>query len=128
MDFKTCGICGKLMNIPVTARFPKFCSRACSRENKRRLYEIEDDGPAMPPLDKNRISDEGFVNLITAIVSQAKDDVMTFAPGTMYREDAEEFFLSDYFHELTNLDGFDILYRLSQKYEEKQRKKESRKK
>ena len=73
------------------------------------------------------ISDEGFVNLTTAIIQQAKDDVLQNAPGTLLRQDAEAFFMSETFYGMTDLDGFDILCRLQDKYDEKMRKKEERK-
>ena len=85
----------------------------------------DDEGVVMPPLEE--ISDEGFVALTTAIIKQAQDDVMNSAPGTYLREDAEAFFLSETFYEMTNLDGFDILCKLQDRYDEKMRKKELKK-
>ena len=73
------------------------------------------------------ICDEGCVALIMAIIQQAKDDIMQNAPGTMLREEAEDFFLSEEFYEMTNLDGFDLLCKVQDKYDEKMRKKEERK-
>lgn len=64
--------------------------------------------------------------MTTAIIQQAKDDVMHFAPGTPLREDAEAFFLSEAFYGMTNLDGFDILCKIQDKYDEKQRKREAK--
>lgn len=121
-----CKRCGKPMLIQSLTDRRKFCSRQCSRENRMEMYTTEDDANVvMPPLEN--ISDEGFVALITAIVQQAKDDVMTSSPGTPLREEAEEFFLSETFYEMTNLDGFEILCKLQDKYEEKMRKKAERK-
>lgn len=105
----------------------KFCSQQCFRAYREKKYTIEDSGPEMPPLDVDKISDEGVVALIAGIVAQAKDDVLNFSPGTMFREVAEQFFLSEDFAEMTNLDGFDILCRLQDQYDEKQRKKEEKK-
>lgn len=121
-----CKRCGKPMLIQTLTDGRRFCSRQCSRESKIEQYTKEDDeNVVMPPLEN--ISDEGFTALVTAIVAQAKDDVMSFAPGNPIREEAEEFFLSETFYEMTNLDGFEILCKLQDKYEEKMRKKAERK-
>jgi hypothetical protein len=104
----------------------KFCSRQCFLLDRQRAYTVEDDeGVVMPPLEG--ITDEGFMALTMAIIQQAKDDIMQNAPGTMLREDAEDFFLSEEFYEMTNLDGFDMLCKVQDMYEEKMRKKELRK-
>ena len=87
---------------------------------------IEDDeNVVMPPLE--HICDQGFLNLTTAIINQAKDDIMHSAPGTPMREDAEAFFLSETFYGMTNLDGFDTLCKIQDKYDEKMRRKAERK-
>lgn len=117
-----CKECGKPMLIRSLTDRRKFCSRKCFQMDRQRAYTVEDDeGVVMPPLE--HITDEGFINLITAIIAQAKDDVMQNAPGTGLREDAEAFFMSETFCEMTNLDGFDILCKLQDKYDEKQQKK-----
>lgn len=104
----------------------KFCSRQCFLLDRQKAYTVEDDANVvLPPLES--LSDEGFMALVTAIVQQAKDDVMNSAPGTVLREDAESFFMSETFYEMTNLDGFDILCRLQDKYDEKMQKKAERK-
>lgn len=121
-----CKRCGKVMLFNTPSERRKFCSRQCFREQREEDYTIEDDVQVvLPPLES--ICDEGFVNLTTAIIQQAKDDVMNSAPGTALREDAEAFFMSETFYEMTNLDGFDILCRLQDKYDEKMRKKAAKK-
>lgn len=121
-----CKECGKPMLIQSLTDRRKFCSRQCFQQDRARAYTVEDDeGVVMPPLE--HICDEGFVNLTTAIVQQARDDVMQNAPGTYIREDAESFFLSETFYEMTNLDWYDILCKIQDKYDEKQRKKRARK-
>ena len=127
MRFATeCKWCGKPMEFQNLTHKPKFCSRQCFLLDRQSAYTVEDDeNVVMPPLE--HICDEGFVNLTTAIIQQARDDVMQNAPGTYTREDAEAFFLSETFYEMTNLDGFDILCKLQDKYDEKQRKKELKK-
>lgn len=122
---KECKWCKKPMQFAVPSEVRKFCSRKCFQQDRAKAYTIEDGGPEMPPLEE--ICDEGFVNLTTAIIQQAKDDIMHSAPGTALREDAEEFFMSETFYGMTNLDGFDILCKVQDKYDEKQRKKEERK-
>ena len=119
-----CKECGKPMLIRSLTDRRKFCSRPCFLIDRQRAYTIEDDaGVVMPPLE--HITDEGFMALTMAIINQAKDDVMNNAPGTSVREDAEEFFLSEEFYGLTNLDGFDTLCKIQDKYDEKMRKREA---
>ena len=120
-----CKWCEKPMQFGNPSERVKFCSRQCFRAYREKKYTLEDSGPEMPPLED--ISDEGFMALTMAIIQQAKDDIMQNAPGTMIREDAEEFFLSEEFYGMTNLDGFDMLCKIQDKYDEKMRKKEERK-
>ena len=117
-----CKECGKPMLIQCLTDRRKFCSRQCFQQDRARAYTVEDGGPEMSPLES--ICDEGFVNLTTAIIQQAKDDVMHSAPGTPMREDAEAFFLSETFYGMTNLDGYDMLCKIQDRYEEKQQKKD----
>ncbi len=121
-----CKRCGKVMLFNNYAERRKFCCRKCFREQREEDYTKEDDAQVvLPPLES--ICDQGFIALVEAIVGQARDDVLTSAPGTMIREDAEAFFMSEVFYEMTNLDGFDILCRLQDKYDEKMRRKAERK-
>lgn len=121
-----CKWCEKPMLIQSLTDRRKFCSRKCFQLDRAKAYTIEDNVEVvMPPLEE--ITDEGFVALTTAIIQQAKDDVMHSAPGTPLREDAEAFFMSETFYGITDLDGFDILCRLQDKYDEKMRKKAERK-
>ena len=121
-----CKECGKPMLIRCLTDRRKFCSRPCFLLDRQRAYTIEDDaGVVMPPLE--HITDEGFMALTMAIINQAKDDVMNNAPGTSVREDAEAFFLSEEFYGMTNLDGFDMLCKIQDKYDEKMRLKELKK-
>ena len=121
-----CKWCEKPMQFNNRSDVRKFCSRQCFRAHREKTYTVEDDVEVvLPPLEN--ITDEGFLALVEAIVGQARNDVMQNAPGTFLREEAEDFFLSQSFYEMTNLDGFNILCRLQDKYDEKQRKKEERK-
>lgn len=123
---KDCAWCGKTMVFQNPSERRKFCSRRCFLLDRQKAYTMEDNvGVVLPPLES--ISDEGFTTLVMAIVAQAKDDVMQNAPGTYLREDAEAFFMSKTFYEMTNLDGFDILCKLQDKYDEEMREKAERK-
>ena len=122
---RECKWCKKPMRFNTPSEVRKFCSRQCFRAHREKAYTIEDGGPEMPPLEQ--ITDEGFMALTTAIIQQAKDDVMQNAPGTWLREDAEEFFLSEEFYGMTNLDGFDMLCKIQDRYDEKMRRKAERK-
>lgn len=121
-----CKECGKRMLIRCLTDRRKFCSRKCFLLDRQRAYTVQDDEDVvMPPLE--HITDEGFMALTTAIIQQAKDDVMQNAPGTWLREDAEEFFLSEEFYGMTNLDGFDMLCKIQDRYDEKMRRKAAKK-
>lgn len=123
---RTCKWCEKPMQFELPSDVRKFCSRQCFRAYREKKYTTEDDtSVVMPPLE--HITDEGFMALTTAIIHQAKDDIMCNEPGTMLREEAEDFFLSEEFYGMTNLDGFDMLCKIQDKYDEKMRRKEWRK-
>lgn len=101
----------------------KFCSPLCYRLHREKLFTKEDDGPPMPPLAADRITDEGYIALVKAIVSRASDDVTHFAPGTPYRVSAEKFFESEFFGALTGLEGEPILRKLQEEYNRKHKSK-----
>lgn len=122
---RQCAWCGKQMAFQTYTDMRKFCSRQCFLLDRQKAYTMEDANVDVPMLEE--LSDEGFVNLTMAIIQQAKDDVLQNAPGTCLREDAEAFFLSETFYGMTDLDGFDILCKLQDKYDEKMRKKELKK-
>lgn len=124
---KKCKWCGKTIQYRLGQNAPQFCSVQCHAAERESRYNADDTGPKMPMLDKNNISDAGVVALIEGIVTQAKEDVLNQSPGTQIREEAEAFFLSEEFSYMTNLDGFDILCKLQDQYDERQRKKEERK-
>jgi len=119
-----CKMCGAVMVARNQHQLRSFCGKKCYgaynhlKANERKLEVLDQDRPR-----SRYIHPAGYENLVRAIVRQARDDVMTLVPTNWIRQDAENFFLSKYFEQLTNLDGFEILYRLSQMYEEKHRKK-----
>ena len=126
MIVRQCKCCGKMMTFRVQVDVRTYCSRACFLQHRGTNRVIEDDeNVVMPPLE--HICDQGFLNLTTAIINQAKDDIMHSAPGTPMREDAEAFFLSETFYGMTNLDGFDTLCKIQDKYDEMMRRKAERK-
>lgn len=106
---RKCKECGKLMYFQHVSQVNTFCSKACYHEQRRKQLTIVDDGPPMPPLKAENITDEGFVALVKAIVKRASRDVTNHKPGTQVRIQAEKFFESDYFAALTGLDGQAIL-------------------
>ena len=93
----------------------KYCSKECSKQARMAEYNKEGLGPVMPPLDVNRISDEGILALIKAIVSKSSQDITKHKPGTLVRVQAENFFKSEHFCALTGLDGEAILRDLAKK-------------
>lgn len=72
---------------------------------------------------KIEICDQGAANLIKAIVKQASNDVMRLPESSWTRQEAIRFFKSEYFKNLTGMEGEPILERLLEKYERKQQKK-----
>lgn len=100
-----------------------FCGKKCYgafnrlKWDERKMSLLGQDQPRSRYIHPN-----GYNNLVRAIVRQARDDVMSHKPDNWIRQDAENFFLSEYFEQLTNLDGFEILNKLSRMYEEEQQK------
>lgn len=74
---------------------------------------------------KKTMSDEGYINLVNAIVSRARSDIMYNKPGSSERIDAEAFFRSPWFEQLTGGDGraaLDTIYRqMAQKMKQDRR-------
>ena len=119
---RRCKWCNKMLTPDDLNRGRVLCSAECRFQYKTHCYTA-DDGPTMPPLDTTRITDEGYVELVKAIVEQAKDDILHGSPGTMRRVDAEEFFMSDFFGKLTGLDGELILQRILAGRKKKKKKR-----
>jgi hypothetical protein len=105
----------------------KFCCKECHDVHIEKLFASEDSCPSMPPLDVSRIADEGYIALVKAIVSRASDDVTKFKPDTQIHKDARRFFESEYFHNLTGLDGKSILRDLLEQGKKKQPETRGRK-
>lgn len=119
-----CGMCGAPIVYQYQWQSKRFCGKKCLGQflHQKRDREVCD----WKQPRSRYIHPDGYSNLVCAIVKQAKDDVMSYAPTNPIRQDAEDFFLSEFFEALTNLDGFEILDRLTQKYDERQRKKSER--
>lgn len=116
-----CNMCGKKMVYQYSHQFRRFCGKKCYGQFLKKKREKEFFGENAP---RSRfIHPQGYTNLVCAIVHQAKRDVLDYAPGTPYRQDAERFFRSEYFEEITELDGKPILNRLIDQYNRKHRKK-----
>lgn len=83
--------------------------------------------PKMPTTTETQgqieLCPEGAANLIQAIIRQASKDVLNLPPSSWVRQDAINFFKSDYFKELTGLEGEPILNHLLEEYERKHQKK-----
>ena len=71
---------------------------------------------------------QGCINLIEAMVKQARYDVLHSKPGSVVRRDAEKFIASQYFTGLTGLEGKPLVQMLQAEYEEKQAKKKGARK
>lgn len=114
-----CKNCGAPMMARVKGEIRMYCSKKCYDEMLGRNHMEEID----IPLGNRNVHPDGYSALVCAIVQRAKNDVLKFKPGTPLREDAERFFLSDYFQKITGMDGEPILKRLIAEYNRKHRKK-----
>lgn len=106
---RKCQECGEMMYFQAGVHIRQFCCKECSDKFKEKQYNSPENGPVMPHLKAENITDEGYVSLVKAIVARASLDVTHFKPGTRVRVEAEEFFLSDHFANLTGLNGEAIL-------------------
>jgi len=86
---------------------------------KRKKVTKTCEEPCEKPMDLDPL---GCLNLVEAMVKQARLDVVNTKPGSAIREDAEEFLNSQYFTDLTGLDGRPLLKLLQEEYEEKHSK------
>lgn len=75
--------------------------------------------------EKRYIHPTGYDNLVAAICQRAANDVLSYRPDNWIRQDAEHFFISGYFDWLTGLDGFEVLYKLSQMYDEQHKRRKN---
>lgn len=117
----TCAMCGKPMFAKTKVELRRFCGKTCYGRFMNRKREREADIP-MPRLTD--IHPDGYDALVCAIVKQAREDVLSYSPNNHIRQDAEDFFLSEWFAQLADdLDGFEILYKLTEIYNERQRRK-----
>mgnify|MGYP003292675617 CR=1 FL=1 len=123
---RMCLNCGKQMLFKEGIKIRQFCSKQCSEAFKEKEYNHPSNGPVMPHLKAENITDEGYIALVKALVSRTSLDVTHFKPGTRARMDAEQFFESDYFTALTGLDGEPILRKLHEEYERKYKHKKNR--
>ena len=120
---RKCKWCGEYMYFRPGDIWKDYCSKECSEQCHKHLYNAKGNGPWMPPLDASRISDEGYTLLVKAIVNRASEDVTNFSPESQYRKDAEKFFKSDLFGALTGLEGEPILRSLREEYKRRHEKK-----
>lgn len=117
----TCAMCGKTVVTQSKHDVRMFCSKKCYGQFVHLKREREADVP-MPRLTD--IHPDGYDALVCAIIKQAREDVLSYSPNNHIRQEAEDFFLSDWFAQLTDdLDGFEILYKLTEIYNERQRRK-----
>ena len=118
---RKCHECGKQMFFKVEQPIKPFCCKECSDKWHERDYNDPKNGPVMPRLKKENITDEGYVAIVKAIIGRAGRDVSNFKPGTRCRVLAEEFFRTEYFAALTGLDGEAVLRDLQKSHKERKR-------
>lgn len=72
------------------------------------------------------IDPDGVQYLIQAIVDRAVKDYFRTANSAAMRQDAQRFFLSEWFEQLTGFDGKTVLRHLIQKHNKRHRRKRGR--
>lgn len=120
---RRCSWCKKVMVFKLGEPIKSFCSKQCYGMDKEKRFASEDGGPPMPPLNAENITDEGYIELMKAVVNRAGQDVAKYNPGSQIRVSAENFFMSDWFSALTGLDGKPILRKLQEEYNRKHKHK-----
>ena len=87
-----------------------------SRRGRESFRAMEKAMEKMPPtkLNPETMDEEGCMRLVKAICAQAANDyrAVRHRERSIVKEEIESFFLSDYFEQLTGLDGGMILERL----------------
>lgn len=113
-----CAMCGKTMESQLKHDVRMFCSKQCYGKcmNLRRERDIDVSMPRLTDMHP-----DGYDALVQGIVRQAREDILRYSPNNSIRQDAEDFLLSEWFERLTNLDGFEILYKLTEIYKERLR-------
>lgn len=79
-------------------------------------------------MEMRRIDPDGAQWLIQAIVDRAVQDYMHAPEESGLRQDATQFFLSEWFEQLTGFDGKTALKRLKAEYDRKHGKKKGARK
>lgn len=77
-------------------------------------------------MEQMHLDPVGVQNLVRAIVSRAKRDFMSSPPGSVMHEETKQFFLSEYFTNLTGLQGEPIFRELQEAYDKKRQKNHRR--
>lgn len=119
---RRCSWCKRVMYFKLGESIKMFCSKECHAMDRQKRFASEDCGPPMKMLTADDITDEGYIALVKAMVSRAGQDVKKYKPGTQIRNSAEKFFESDYFTDLTGLDGDPILQKLKEEYKRRQKR------
>lgn len=118
-----CATCGKEMQTTRKEKMRRTCGAACLEQ----YYRIRKGNQTFLTRPANRdLHPDGMVRLVAAIVAAARSDVLRYSPETQVRQDAERFFLSDYFTGLTDMDGKAVLDQLRRIYDKRHKQKRSK--
>ena len=121
MITRKCKGCGRLLEFEKAADVRVYCNRKC-RLNHLTIERTANQGPVLGTFRKDWLSDEAFVVLVSAILAQAAEDVIRLRPQSAVRMEAEAFFSSRYFFQLTGInDGLPVLEKLKQEYNRKRK-------
>ena len=116
-----CKCCGKLMHFDKPYDVRVYCCTKC-RIHHLTTVRTDHHGPEIGVFHKEWLSDEAFVVLVSAILAQAAEDVIRLSPKSAVRMEAEAFFSSRYFFQLTGIhDGLPVLDKLKQEYNRKRK-------
>lgn len=118
----TCLGCGKVVEIEKFYAERKFCNRQCYAKY---LKGKKMKKPVFVQRVSRHMCPQGYENLVEGICSRAAMDWLEYPPGMWLHDDAEAFFMSQYFTDLTDMDGDEMLWRL-QRLKEKGRKRNGR--
>lgn len=112
----TCPVCGKVKEVERRSQVRTYCSYACSNTGRQRHGDT-----TCSTISSKRVHPRGFDNLVAGMCRQAREDYMKYPPGSYFRVSAEQFFRSDYFAALTELDGEAILHDLAKLYNRREK-------
>jgi len=97
-------VCGREMAVTRHALL-KGTRRDCGCKHRKAPPPPKKKPEKKPDPVRMEICEQGYINLVNAIVNRARLDMMQNKENTPLYQEAKRFFLSDWFLELTGADG-----------------------